>query len=349
MTKVVVIGAGNIGQALAAFLGSRPELHVVIWGRRWASPAELTLTVYGAEGTYAIGTAFAEPSLRRALEGADVAIIAVPTHVRRRVLEQAAPRLTDCAMLVSWEGTGWFREHLKELGIERPIAVGLQRSPILCRVRSNGQSVEIFGVRTEVVAATTKPADRSCARQLLDSLLPFGFAFAPSYECVSLSPSNPLIHPARVYSFDRPGVDLARDVRFYADWDDAASEVLLLLHGEVARLRDELRLPRRYLRTLADQPRPRAPSEITRLHRTQACLAELQVPVRQGSRGRSLDRRHRFFREDIGEGLAYILDIASHAGVEMPAAQAIYNWYHRPNERDPRTARVHDAADHSLR
>ena len=62
-----------------------------------------------------------------------------------------------------------------------------------------------------------------------------------------------------------------------------------------------------------------------------------------------MDRRHRFFREDIGEGLAYILDIASHAGVEMPAAQAIYNWYHRPNERDPRTARVHDAADHSLR
>lgn len=36
---------------------------------------------------------------------------------------------------------------------------------------------------------------------------------------------------------------------------------------------------------------------------------------------------HRFFAEDIGEGLATILADADAAGVAMPTASAIVGWY----------------------
>ena len=300
---------------------------MTLWGRRWSATEELTISVYGSEGVYAIGTAVAEPSLARAAEGADIALIAVPVDARRRVMEEAADALNECALLVAWEGMGWFREHLQELGLKRPLAVGLQRSPILCRVRSIGRAVEVFGTRSEVVAAPTEPAHRVRAKRFLSAVLPFRVAIAPSYVCVSLSPSNPLIHPARLYSSGRQGFDLARGTRFYADWDDAASEILLALHADVALLRDALRLPKIYLRTLADQ-RDVRPAAITKLHRgLVGAMAELQLPVHRDARGATLDREHRFFREDIGEGLGYMLHLAGEAGVVMPTAQAVFRWY----------------------
>lgn len=350
MTKVVIIGAGNIGHALAALLGARPELRVVVWGRRWTAEAELAITAFGPEGTYAVGAVTAETSLERAAEGADVALIAVPTHVRRRVMQQIAPQLNECALLVAWEGTGWFRENLNELGIVRPVVVGLQRSPILCRVRRSGQLVELFGVRTEVVAASTDPGRRIAARRLLSNLLPFRFVLAPDYDCVAISPSNPLIHPARVYSCERLGRNpLGGGMRFYADWDDEASKVLLALHADVARLRDVMHLPKKYLRTLADVANPSSPSELTILHRAQTCLAELMVPLCRRNQRVMVDREHRFCREDIGEGLGYILEVAGRAGVAMPTARAIFDWYRSAEVPEPHRSKVHDAADHGLR
>jgi opine dehydrogenase len=349
LTKVVIIGAGNIGHALAALLGARPELRVVIWGRRWSDEAELTITAFGPEGIYAVGAVTAEKALERAVEGADVALIAVPTHCRRQVMSQVAAQLNRCSLVVAWEGTGRFREHLIELGIVQPVVVGLQRSPILCRVRSSGRSVELFGVRTEVVAAPTDPDHRTVARKLLSSLLPFRVALAPDYDCVALSPSNPLIHPARVYACGRPGSDPPRaGTRFYADWDDAASAVLLALHAEVARLRDALHLPRKYLRTLADAKPPLSPSELTAVHQAQACLAELLVPLLQDADEVVVDRQHRFCQEDIGEGLGYILEIADRAGVVMPTSRAIFDWY-RVAEMEQHRSRASDVADHGLR
>jgi hypothetical protein len=184
-------------------------------------------------------------------------------------------------------------------------------------------------VRSQVVAATIDPGDSAVAAPLMSRIFPFRFVFAPGYACVSLSPGNPLIHPARLYTYGlRNSRSVRKSARFYADWDDRASETLFALHQEVARLRDTLHLPVRFVRTLADDCQPFSPAALTRQIRAVRELDEIKIPMRRRPGNTlTMDQTHRFFREDIGEGLAYILAIALKANVAMPTAQAIYRWY----------------------
>jgi opine dehydrogenase len=266
--------------------------------------------------------------LAEAIRDADVVVLTVPTHGRRRILERAKRQLNQCSLLITWEGTGWFREDLVELGIGSPMAVGLQRSPLMSRIRQLGEKVEILGVRSEVVAAATRQEDRQSAGTLLTAILPFKIAMAPSYACVSVSPGNPLIHPARLYGWQIRGEPLPdAGLSFYGDWEDVSSMVLIEMHRELAGLRESLRLPKRFLKTLVDRQVVQTPRQVTHDIVSETCLHEIRVPIRQTRRGLALDRRHRFFREDIGQGLAHILDIARQAGVSMPLAAAIHRWY----------------------
>jgi opine dehydrogenase len=329
--NIAVLGSGPIGHALGALLGSRPEYRVRLWGRRVPRRVPLTLECFGREGLYAVGAVSAEPSIRRAVDGAEIVVITVPAHVRHRVLDRIADRVRNSSLLLAWEGMGRFAESLRSLRIGGPVIVGLQRSPILSRIRRPWQSVEILGVRSRVVAATVDPADVPSARRLLERCFPFRFDVAPTYRCVSLSPANPLIHPARLYAVahSRRG-EGALPAHFYADWDDEASATLLALHQEVASLRRALRLPVRFVRTLVDGAAPPSPAQVTHDIRSEHRLAEIMLPVVRKSPHRlQLDRTHRFFREDIGEGLSYILSIAHRARVEMPTAKAIHRWYMR--------------------
>lgn len=323
MIRIGILGGGHVGHALAALLGAQPGLSVRIWGRSLRKPAHLTLRACGPAGTIAVGAAISERSARRAVDGADIVVVTVPTHVRHAILSSVASDLGACMVLVAWEGTGRFADSLRELRIHAPAAAGLQRSPLVCRIRRRGRSVEILGVRSSVVAATVDAGDRARVQRLLSRLLPFPLAWARDYRCVSLSPGNQLIHPARLYACAGSGQRPRARTRFYADWDHAASRTLLALHHEVAALRDRLRLPRAFVRTLADRMPPLSAGDVTREIRRQRQLREILLPMRGGR----LDRSHRFFLEDIGHGLAYLLERGRDAGVNMPTAEAIERWY----------------------
>lgn len=120
---VAVLGAGSWGTALAALL-SRNGARATLWGR----DAIALRHVAGAHrnARYLPDTelppelAF-EADLRKALAGADLALIAVPSHAFRKVLDEAAPFLAPqagCAWATKGfePGTGRF---LHELLAER--------------------------------------------------------------------------------------------------------------------------------------------------------------------------------------------------------------------------------------
>jgi len=330
LIRIAILGAGNVGHALAALLGSRPVFDVKLWGRHVPSSASLELHAFGSRGTYAVGCAMAEPSLRCAVEGADIVVLTVPAHVRHSILEQIARFLGSCALLLAWEGMGCFAESLHALGIKGPAAVGLQRSPVICRTRQPGRSVEILGVRSQVVAASVEPSDGRRAARLTECIFPFHFSYASEYACVSLSPGNPLTHSARLYSCANVGLErVSRRKRFYSDWDDLASQTLLDLHGEFARLRGVLGLPKKFMRTLVDDQETPSSAQVTRDIRSEFRLSEILLPLRMVRNRWQFDLRHRFFQEDLGEGLNHILRVAKERGVRLRTMEAIQDWYLR--------------------
>lgn len=327
--RVAILGTGNIGHALAALLGARAAFEVVLWGRDVEKSAVAGIAACGEGGIYAVGAATTEPSLVRAVDGADVVISAVPAHVRHRLLKRIRGHLNSCILLLAWEGMGCFAESVEELGIRPQIAAGLQRSPILCRRREAYRSVEILGVRSRVVAAPVNPENLQQLEQVTRMVLPFPVKFVREYAYAALSPGNPMIHPARVYACAVQRT-ISPGARFYGDWDNYSSEVLLSLHRELAELRDALGLSARWLATLVDRSGPPSPRQVTREILAARTIRSIPLPVRVTSRGAQLDRAHRFFREDIGEGLRYIRGVARRNDVRLPMTEQICRRFQFP-------------------
>jgi glycerol-3-phosphate dehydrogenase (NAD(P)+) len=103
MSRVAVLGAGGWGTTLADLLARRG--HAV---RLWAYEAEVVESInrQHENPVFLPGCALAE-SLRatgdavEAATGADVVLMAAPSHVVRRVLEGARPGIGDSALIVS--------------------------------------------------------------------------------------------------------------------------------------------------------------------------------------------------------------------------------------------------------
>lgn len=311
--------------ALASLLGARENLEVVLWGRTPRLDGRGVVTSRGPDGALlSRGLVRAEPQPEQAADGAAIVILTVPTHARRQLLAALAPQLGRCVLLLSWEGTGHFAGELATCGLDPAIGAGLQRSPLIARHTRRPGSVAMLGVRSSVVAGAIAASERRRILALLHALFPFAFRMAPSYEHVVLSPGNPLIHPARLFSWQP--ARRRRAERFYADWDDRASAVLLALHAELAGLRDQLGLSRRHIVTLKER-RPRlSDAQLTAEIRAETRLGAVPMPLRQSAAGPAPDPAHRFIREDIGEGLAQIVALARAQGVAMPTAEAIVAW-----------------------
>ena len=92
--KVAVIGAGSWGTTVAAMLA--PKCETTLWARR----AELAEHINGGTNPdYLPGFELppelaATTNVERAIDGADVLVMGVPSHGYRSVLEQAAPLLS---------------------------------------------------------------------------------------------------------------------------------------------------------------------------------------------------------------------------------------------------------------
>src|SRR4051812_11456154 len=101
-TKVAVVGAGSWGTTVAALAAAQAS--TILWARN----AELAATIDEThenpqylEGIPLPNGLCTSASLEHACEGADVVVLAVPSHGLRAVLTEAAPFVDAGAAIVS--------------------------------------------------------------------------------------------------------------------------------------------------------------------------------------------------------------------------------------------------------
>src|SRR3954447_106016 len=101
--RVAVLGAGSWGTALAKVLGDKGH-HVMLWGRRPELAEGIRTTRRNATFLPDIelpATLTATSSLEEALVGAQMILVAIPTHGLREVLRNAAQHITTHVPVVS--------------------------------------------------------------------------------------------------------------------------------------------------------------------------------------------------------------------------------------------------------
>lgn len=322
---VAVIGAGNVGCALAADLVMR-GIDVRLWNR---SPARLEpirrsggITATGAVEGFAPLERLTS-SLEEAVRGVSIVAVTVPTPA----LPLLAPALADIttADQFIWLDPGHSGGALYLAAeMERRTGRGGRR---ICQLSTASHGCRMSGPATAAVfhtphatlAAFPGTAVAECLEQI-DALLPGQFTPAETVLELDLGNVNAVLHPPLMVC--NAGWIEATGGNFPIYRDGASPAVARLIEAidaERMLLADRLGVP---TVTLADHlrdagyttPAAAATGRIHDVLQAAEAVAAVQAP-------RALD--HRYLHEDVGWGLVPWLGLAHHCATAAPTIEAV--------------------------
>lgn len=202
--NVAVIGAGNGGTAISAWLssqGARVRLCDLfpqyIEGIRKNGCIELTLD---GKTSHAVPELVTDDPCA-AIRNASLIMVVTPSFTHRMIAERIAGALTDGQVVVLNPGRTCgaldFLNCLREKGCTADVVIAETQTLIYSCRRTGDASVEIYGVKKEVDLAAF-PADRT--EEVLELLHPYYPQFKAVDSCLVTSLSNigALFHPTPV-------------------------------------------------------------------------------------------------------------------------------------------------------
>lgn len=319
--RVAVIGAGNVGCALAADLTIRGA-DVRLWNRSEARIKEIGnaggMTLTGKVEGFA-PLAVLTTDLAEAVGGADIVAVTLPTTA----LPSIAPGLTDTTtdQQLLWLNPGHSGGALY-LGAEirRRRA---DRRPLICQVSTSSHGARMAGPATvgvfvmpavKLAAFPTQNIDQCHAR--LDALLPGQFSPAGHVLELDLQNINAVMHPPQMVTNASWIEATGGDLPIYQEGSGpSTSRVIAAIDGERIALADRLGVPTIPMtQALAEAGYTTAEAAAAGVHRALQEIGGIKAPP-------SLD--HRYLHEDVGWGLVQWLHLAAVAGVPTPTIDAV--------------------------
>lgn len=168
MTKIAFVGAGSWGTAIGAMVARKAEHETILWARR-AELAE-TINLFRENPQYLPNVELPEGleatnDLEKALEGADVVVMGVPSHGFRNVLREVAsiagpqPRYVSLTKGLEVDT----RKRMSQVLLEEVDGIGERCIAVL-----TGPNLAREVVQGYPAASTVACADADSARQLQD-------------------------------------------------------------------------------------------------------------------------------------------------------------------------------------
>ena len=217
MTKICICGGGNLGHVCAGFLSAQPDVEVNLLTTHpdsWSS----TIEIDDPDGkTYHGHLSCISSNPAEALLGVDIVLLCLPGYAIHPTLQKIAPHISDNVWVGSVvSSTGFFFEAMKILP-KNPL-FGFQRVPFISRVTEYGCRAALKGYKKTLSVAVEQTDDKQHICDILQELFDVPIVLMDSYYEVCLSNSNPLLHPARLYTMWKdwhPGVVYEKNPFFY--------------------------------------------------------------------------------------------------------------------------------------
>ena len=320
---VAVCGGGHLAHAIAPVIAAGGT-NVRLLTRRPAAWKE-TVRVETDEVCLEGRLARVSDDPAEVIPGSSVVLLVLPAFARAEVLSRIAPWIDEDAWVGAFPGAGGFDVQASHALPGRTRVFGSARTPYIARIVAYGSHVRVTGIdaRLRIAALEDAPAIAATVGEMLGmSWMALG-----SYDAVTLTPSNPLVHPSRLYTFFREtGRNDMRDVELYRDWDDAASRTLLACDDEIDALRRRAGITPQEVPPVRRHYGVREPRELTQRIRSLAPLRGIPLPVVTEDGVMRADWSHRYFTEDFDYGLEAMRRLARRHGVATPAIEAMAEW-----------------------
>ena len=328
--KITIIGGGNIGTLMAAEMAYRGGEVTVYTSKpeRWSRE----LTVFDADDRELLrgGIKEATDDIRRAVDGADVIWVCTPSTMFRKVASELEPAVKPGQVIGAVPGSGGAEFAFAGCIQKGCTLIGLQRVHSIARLKEYGSSVYQLGRKDELQLGSI-PADRAaglCAE--VSEMFDMPCVALPNYLCVTLTPSNPILHTTRLYTLFRdwrPGSYYPRNFLFYEEWTDESSQALLDCDDEEQALCGVIPLELKDVKSLRlHYESPDAKAMTAKISGIRA-FKGLTSPMKEEAGGWTPDLDSRYFTADFSYGLKIIRDVAELFGSPAPMINKVWNWY----------------------
>lgn len=327
--RICICGGGNLGHVVAGFLAAREDCVVSLLTRR---PAlwQQQLTISTPDGRQLVGRLeriSSEPA--EVIADADLVLLCLPGYSIQEVLLQICPFLkprTPVGSVVC--STGFFFEAMERLSPDTPL-FGFQRVPFIARTTTYGHSAALLGYKPQLSIAIEHALEKEPLRATIERLFRTPVQLLSSYYEASLTNSNPLLHPARLYTLWKDwheGVVYDSQPMFYEMWTEEASELLIALDCEFFHLLRVLPVREGSIPTILDYYESTDAASLTRKLRSIEAFKGILAPMKAVAGGFVPDFQSRYFTEDFPFGMRIIQQLARQHQVAIPMIDKVLMW-----------------------
>ncbi|MCD6449826.1 MAG: NAD/NADP octopine/nopaline dehydrogenase family protein [Thermotogaceae bacterium] len=199
--KVAVIGAGNGGQALAAFLSMRgADVTLFNRSRKRIAPTIKTRAIRlegEIQGTFKIS--FATTDIEEAIKGRKLIMVVVPAFAHKDVAKKMAPYIEDGQVIIlnpgRTAGAIEFKRTLEELGVDKDIIIAEAQTFIFASRLTNPGVAKIFRIKNAVPVSALPATKNDILEEVLTPLIP-EFEIADNVIYTSFNNIGAVFHPA---------------------------------------------------------------------------------------------------------------------------------------------------------
>lgn len=331
--KICICGGGNLGHVVAGYLAASKEHEITMLTNKpekWSKNIQVT-DLYGKIFNGELALASSSPV--DALSGADIVLMCLPGfafHDELLKIKDYISFPTKVGSVVS--SSGFFFEAFDILPDDITL-FGFQRVPFIARTIEYGKSAALKGYKKALNVAIERCSEEEKKKlcKVLSSLFNTPVNLLHSFYEAALTNSNPLLHPARLYSLWKdwaPEITYSHNPLFYEEWTDEASEYLIAMDGEFQELLYHLPVQEGCIPPILDYYESSDAQSLTNKLRSIPAFVGISSPMIKlpDNHGYIPDFNSRYFTEDIPFGMRYIVDVANNVGIEIPLIDKIFSW-----------------------
>ena len=325
--KITICGGGNLGHVCAGFLANRGHKVSILttkpqlWGK--------SLDIAAPDGNFVGQLASVSSDPNEVIPQAEIVLVCLPGFAIHDELEKIKPHLskeTIVGTVVS--STGFFFEAFKVLPSDTPL-FGFQRVPFISRTIEYGHKAELKGYKESLSVAIEQAENKGVIHKQLEDIFEKPINLLDSFYEVSLSNSNPLLHPSRTYTMWKdwkPGVVYPRNPQFYAEWTVEASSLLIKMDEEFQNLLKALGLKPGCIPTVLDYYESTDAESLTHKLQSIKAFQGILSPMKETTSGFIPDFTSRYFTEDFPYGMRFIIETAQKHNFPIPTIEKVYHW-----------------------
>ena len=328
--KVCIIGAGNVGISLAVDISASSVKDIVLLTtKNELSSKEFTKIDSDSGKIFKTSRINVTTDYGKGIEGSDIVFITLPSFMIESCVKEVGKYSPKIIIFVpGYGGKEYFCEKLIEHGC---LVAGFDRSPYVARLSGS----------YEVVASTKKSVRLGCMSReqskyvcdLLSSFLSFECRAVDNYLTIAFTPSNPILHTARLYSMFKDAVvesSFPKMIKFYGEWNDSSSKVLLDMDLELQSIcKSFSAIDLSGVIPLSVHYESDSVESLTKKIKSIKSWHNLDSPMKMNGETYFIDLESRYFQEDFSFGLCILKAYAQIVGVETPVMDSVLWWYQK--------------------